>query len=171
MNLYGYAGGDPVNYGDPFGLCPRVNVYGKDKKNVLIRANVDGGPLVSAADMTRVREGIERYWGGSRHGYNVTLILDDPGAPTIFVDITRADGGQGASNGRDAGGVMQVTKKYGTTVMKQVAAHEFGHVLTLPNEKTDTRNLMYGEINVNKGAGTEVTQKQLEEAIKNCKVD
>lgn len=23
MNLYGYAGGDPVKYGDPFGLCPR----------------------------------------------------------------------------------------------------------------------------------------------------
>lgn len=22
MNLYGYAGGDPVNYSDPFGLCP-----------------------------------------------------------------------------------------------------------------------------------------------------
>src|SRR3712207_1175808 len=22
MNLYGFAGGDPVNYSDPFGLCP-----------------------------------------------------------------------------------------------------------------------------------------------------
>ena len=24
MNLYGYSGGDPVNYSDPFGLCPGV---------------------------------------------------------------------------------------------------------------------------------------------------
>ena len=22
MNLYGFAGGDPVNFSDPFGLCP-----------------------------------------------------------------------------------------------------------------------------------------------------
>jgi RHS repeat-associated protein len=22
MNLYGYVGGDPINFGDPFGLCP-----------------------------------------------------------------------------------------------------------------------------------------------------
>jgi RHS repeat-associated protein len=25
MNLYGFAGGDPVNYSDPFGLCPPYN--------------------------------------------------------------------------------------------------------------------------------------------------
>ena len=23
MSLYGYADGDPVNFSDPFGLCPR----------------------------------------------------------------------------------------------------------------------------------------------------
>lgn len=22
MNLYGFAGGDPINFSDPFGLCP-----------------------------------------------------------------------------------------------------------------------------------------------------
>ena len=22
LNLYGFAGGDPVNFSDPFGLCP-----------------------------------------------------------------------------------------------------------------------------------------------------
>lgn len=28
MNLYGYAGGDPVNYSDPFGLCPNPLAQG-----------------------------------------------------------------------------------------------------------------------------------------------
>jgi RHS repeat-associated protein len=27
MNLYGFAGGDPVNYDDPFGLCPAVLLF------------------------------------------------------------------------------------------------------------------------------------------------
>lgn len=26
MNLYGYAAGDPINYSDPFGLCPKGEV-------------------------------------------------------------------------------------------------------------------------------------------------
>jgi RHS repeat-associated protein len=28
LNLYGYAGGDPINNSDPFGLCPTVNAAG-----------------------------------------------------------------------------------------------------------------------------------------------
>jgi RHS repeat-associated protein len=28
MNLYGFAGGDPVSYSDPFGLCPLCLVWG-----------------------------------------------------------------------------------------------------------------------------------------------
>ena len=28
LNLYGYAGGDPINYSDPFGLCPWCVVGG-----------------------------------------------------------------------------------------------------------------------------------------------
>ena len=28
MNLYGFAGGDPVTYSDPFGLCPVVGFLG-----------------------------------------------------------------------------------------------------------------------------------------------
>lgn len=28
LNLYGYAGGDPVNFSDPFGLCPACWVVG-----------------------------------------------------------------------------------------------------------------------------------------------
>ena len=31
LNLYGFAGGDPVNYSDPFGLCPRCNMHTGDR--------------------------------------------------------------------------------------------------------------------------------------------
>jgi hypothetical protein len=45
MNLYGFAGGDPVNFSDPFGLCPACVV-------VALRAIpyvVAGGKLVAEA--------------------------------------------------------------------------------------------------------------------------
>jgi hypothetical protein len=34
MNLYGYAGGDPVNYSDPFGLCPPKDTNVQDCESV-----------------------------------------------------------------------------------------------------------------------------------------
>jgi len=34
LNLYGFAGGDPVNFSDPFGLCPE-NMGGDGKHNTL----------------------------------------------------------------------------------------------------------------------------------------
>jgi hypothetical protein len=39
LNLYGYAGGDPINYSDPFGLCP-------DEKNPACK--VSGGVFTMA---------------------------------------------------------------------------------------------------------------------------
>ena len=34
LNLYGYANGDPVNYSDPFGLCP-MHLTGRPCQNPL----------------------------------------------------------------------------------------------------------------------------------------
>jgi hypothetical protein len=45
MNLYGFAGGDPVNYSDPFGLCPMCLVVGEE----MLRGAVVGG-VVGALD-------------------------------------------------------------------------------------------------------------------------
>lgn len=46
MNLYGYANGDPVNYSDPFGLCP----YAGEKRTT----NVESCPKDARRDAFRM---------------------------------------------------------------------------------------------------------------------
>ena len=52
-NAYGFAGGDPISYSDPFGLCPGVN--GTDQ------LSVDDCPDEST------RTFWDRLWNGTRY--------------------------------------------------------------------------------------------------------
>jgi hypothetical protein len=45
MNLYGFAGGDPVTYSDPFGLCPVEKPLCQWIKVALIAAGTDIGGI------------------------------------------------------------------------------------------------------------------------------
>ena len=52
LNLYGYAAGDPINYSDPFGLCP--NPVGWGSLQCELEAFVAGGKAAARAVVTRL---------------------------------------------------------------------------------------------------------------------
>jgi hypothetical protein len=68
LNLYGFANGDPVNFSDPFGLCPipilceaiDVAAIGLDIRD--IREEGLGGLLLLGPGLA---DGVERYRDGS----------------------------------------------------------------------------------------------------------
>jgi RHS repeat-associated protein len=47
LNAYGFAGGDPVNFSDPFGLCPE----GLSDKDVFLCNWIEAGLVVLGADI------------------------------------------------------------------------------------------------------------------------
>jgi RHS repeat-associated protein len=53
LNLYGFGGGDPVNYSDPLGLCPGIN--GTDPNSVNDCPEESG------------RSFLDRFWNGPRY--------------------------------------------------------------------------------------------------------
>ena len=69
MNLYGFAGGDPVNFSDPFGLCPipkpgencvqeGINwVYGKTHSEGLLNALAGVDAILTGIGETTSLEG------------------------------------------------------------------------------------------------------------------
>jgi murein DD-endopeptidase MepM/ murein hydrolase activator NlpD len=83
LNVYGYAGGDPINLSDPFGLCPQ-HLTGRPCNNVLGGAAMN---LRASAANPRVGEfGMVRN-GGTRPHQGLD-ILAQVGSP-----VTAADAG------------------------------------------------------------------------------
>jgi RHS repeat-associated protein len=129
LNLYGYAGGDPVNFSDPFGLCPEHlrNASGRCPGNlkpkqynfaqsVFSRGLTPAGstPLLDMLKTGRIVGNkpmfnnpvaqVDHYWGGPS---NIRL------GPEFF-SLNKADAAW-------------------------VGAHEYGHVL-----QRETLNLIFG---------------------------
>jgi hypothetical protein len=134
LNLYGFANGDPVNFRDPFGLCPRITyAYNRQtgKYDATIALNLvfkSGSP----ADQTAVHNNIQKFWAGVHGTYNVTVNLNDSSAPTYEVEILQQQGqphGEGRSWPVGRGGYIKLWSPSGTAsgAGSQLIAHEFGH--------------------------------------------
>jgi RHS repeat-associated protein len=144
LNLYGFAGGDPVNFSDPFGLCPRVTYgfnqqTGKYDLTMALNLAISGG---SPADATAVGSAIQKHWAGVRGIYNVTVNLGDASAPTYDVTIKQVSSSTvpstGWSRGPGRGGVMNMNF-FGSSASAgnmRLTAHEFGHASGLGYHQT-----------------------------------
>ena len=56
MNLYGFGGGDPINFGDPFGLCPQNLRSDPDKCSAWNQEQVEKAEEIVDAERARKRQ-------------------------------------------------------------------------------------------------------------------
>lgn len=92
LNLYGFAGGDPVNYDDPFGLCPKNEP--------------DCQALVTAYSATGAAVG---FWFGAGTGAGETAVTLGAAAP-VAVAQTAGAAALGALAGKLVGEIVFAAK-------------------------------------------------------------
>ena len=175
LNLYGFANSDPINFSDPIGLCPKISVNGK---NVTISANLRFAADALPADKNAITSGIANAWKGKHGGYNISVNLADKGAPAVDVKVTGHTSGDLAGAGGDAWDPQSGTGDKSVNEIDLqtdnsddnktglVAAHEFGHVMEIPDEPTFAARTLLMRHNVK---GDFITKENVETAIKNCK--
>lgn len=103
-NQYGYAGGDPVNYSDPFGLCPNgpkpCGALGNFVAGVVSGAH---GP--SASVSSAVNKASEGYkWGVAAGTLAYALGAPVIGQAGVELDAALAGGGVAGNRPRNAPG-------------------------------------------------------------------
>jgi len=76
LNLYGYAGGDPVNFSDPFGLCPTCGVLSAVSTAVVGALSCGGDRPCSTSN-----KGVAFIT--QHEGFSPTAYNDPAGYPTI----------------------------------------------------------------------------------------
>jgi RHS repeat-associated protein len=116
MNLYGFAGGDPVNYSDPFGLCKNakgedVPCPDKDKVVKWMQDNAGSKPTGKCAHVCRL--GLDE--GGFDSGGQQPIAAGDYG-PFLL--------------GRGAGEVPEgkAAEAGDIAVFDKTATHKYGHI-------------------------------------------
>jgi len=149
LNLYGFAGGDPVNFSDPFGLCPE----GKRLED----GTCPGG--LSVAEWNAVVDAIDNNMSAEA-GTAVRGKLEAG-------DIRGAQGGTKLDNGQvldyDAAAVTDFNTEviyvnrftssgasafaYSTPDLAFVLAHEYGHVLQAAGATPGHRRSLIRAIN------------------------
>ncbi len=65
LNLYGYGNGDPINFSDPFGLCPDLTSLDPEDCEASKEATVSVGVGVSAVPGTGPSVGVGITYSGS----------------------------------------------------------------------------------------------------------
>jgi RHS repeat-associated protein len=132
VDLYRFVGNSPSNVGDPSGLDAKVTV--DNNNSVLIQVPVDwNGDGVTEERKQNWIKGIEKEWTGKFGKYNVVCKV-----------IQRAKGDPPNTVTVDIGGNLQeayTTKNHHHTYLLEdsspwVAAHEFGHLMKLPDRYT-----------------------------------
>ena len=107
LNLYGYAGGDPINRSDPFGLCSE----GTDSTRVTVQCP-DGSldttqyATTSVASATEVAALLQALAGMS---YEASGLFDLLGEGAISALISSLGGGLGKFNSTSTQGLPVVT--------------------------------------------------------------
>jgi hypothetical protein len=89
MNLYGFAGGDPVNFSDPLGLCPE-GVQADSAKNTGSRQTT----LWCADGSQEVRNGGSRAWRNNNPGNLRSSSLQAGTADGFAVFNTESEGNE-----------------------------------------------------------------------------
>jgi hypothetical protein len=147
MNLYGFGGGDPVNYADPFGLCPP-----DDDKPCPAQQMIDAGKAWLHSAMDAVGD-----FGNSVMNHLKSLVPD----AAIQVGIFAATGGEGTAielaedgmahvlEGHTAGGALSAGKSIfhaaeevpgliraaeGTVPVKQAVGRNFQRIVNAGRE-------------------------------------
>lgn len=144
LNLYGFAGGDPVNHSDPFGLCPPQDTNdGPECKKVValgVTASwvIGKGPSMSAGVILSSGEGPgvflskgvhEGIAGGVSADLTVAESMNQFGGATATVCVGAGPGsvcGGKNSSGNSVGasvtlrGPIPATATVGTTVTQKV---------------------------------------------------
>lgn len=125
LNLYGFANGDPVNFTDPFGLCPPTNtsVADCDKKTTLGNAWI-------ALD------------GAGSAGKDVISGIVNAGLSVGTGDTKSCGSHHACTNGGKT--AITLNKKDNAGTMAVALAHEYQHT-TEPQLTTGTPDQMAGE--------------------------
>ncbi|WP_414682961.1 RHS repeat-associated core domain-containing protein [Longimicrobium sp.] len=93
MNAYGFAAGDPVTYGDPYGLC-----------KVELQYTPAGGVGLHTTLITTSPDGSRRFWsGGAGHDRN-QLSGGSAGSAGSSVESSSGEGGQNLNSSSPHGG-------------------------------------------------------------------
>jgi peptidoglycan LD-endopeptidase CwlK len=116
MNLYGFAGGDPVNFTDPFGLCPECKDHNeKMLKGLTPETRAAAEKFLKAASDS----GIEIWVNSGYRSIEDQDKLYAQGRTTPGKIVTKAKGGQSNHNFGRAIDIVQADKKgnllWGTT--------------------------------------------------------
>jgi hypothetical protein len=144
LNLYGFAGGDPVNFSDPFGLCPnppcfRVigNAQFQGNWNQLTSRSPYLQGLVTQASNPNGPEFNLRQWSGSiqqhtqgKVAFGATYFFDAQGnqiEPGPGAEIARIDSYVSMADLNDAL-LVELGKQGGRNpTVSNTQVHEFGH--------------------------------------------
>jgi RHS repeat-associated protein len=155
VNLYGFATGDPVNFTDPFGVCPNVKERYNPKtgmNDVTFGLQLKFAAGTSAADQTAVRNAIVKHWAGVRGTLNVIIDFTDASAQ-YDVSIVQKPAGvpsEGVSNryrGGRLGATMMLADPSGhaTHMPSALIGHEFGHASGMGwHDYQSPNSIMYG---------------------------
>jgi RHS repeat-associated protein len=77
LNAYGFAAGDPVNYSDPFGLCPNLDQCLAEVLDALVQyiacecARADGKPIVTTFAKMAAVHGNSKMSAADQHLYRI----------------------------------------------------------------------------------------------------